>query len=43
MYSQIVQVRKDRKAEVLNLVYEPKIFYDTDDELTTDTESETDA
>ena len=42
MYSQIVQVRKDGKTEVLNLVYEPKVFYDTDDELTTDTESETD-
>ena len=43
MYSQTVQVRKDRKIQVLNLVHEPEVFDDTDDELTTDTDSETDA
>ncbi len=43
MYSLTEHVRKDGKAEVLNLVYEPEVFDDTDDELMTETESETDA
>ncbi len=37
-----VQVMKYGNDEVLNLIYEPEVFDDTDDELTTDTESETD-
>ncbi len=43
MNSQTVQVRKDGKSEVLNLVYKPEMLDDTDDDMTTDTESETDA
>ncbi len=42
MYSQTEQVRKNVKTEVLNLVYEPGVFDDTDDELTKESESETD-
>ncbi len=43
IYSRTLQVSKDGKTEVLNLVYEPELFGDADDELTTDTESEIDA
>ncbi len=41
-YSQTVQVMKDRKAEVLNLVSEPELFDDANCELTADNESERD-
>ena len=37
---QTVKVRKNGKTETLNLVYEPEINEDTEDELTTDTESD---
>ncbi len=40
LYHQTVKVRKDEKIETLNLVYEPEMYEDTEDELTTDTESD---
>ena len=40
LYHQKVKVRKDGKTETVNLVYEPEMYEDTDDELTTDTESD---
>ncbi len=40
LYHQTVKVRKDGKTETLNLVYEPEMYEDTDEELTTDTESD---
>ncbi len=40
LYHQTVKVRKDEKMETLNLVYEPEMYEDTEDELTTDTESD---
>ncbi len=43
MYIRTIHERKDRKAEMLHLVYEPELFDATDDELTRGIEKETDA
>ena len=40
LYHQTVKVKKDDKTETLNLFYEPETYEDTEDELTTDTESD---
>ncbi len=40
LYHQTVKMRKDDKTETLNLVYESEMYEDTEDELTTDTESD---
>ncbi len=40
LYHQTAKVRKDGQTETLNPVYEPEMYEDTEDELTTDTESD---
>ncbi len=40
LYHQTVTVRKNGKTETLKFVYEPEMYEETEDELTTDTESD---
>ncbi len=40
LYHKTVKVRKDGQTETLNLVYEPEMYEDTEDELTTERERE---
>ncbi len=40
LYHQTIEVRKDGKAETLNLVYQPEMYEDAKDELTTGTEND---